>query len=377
VTTVAGRVVTPDGVVDGIVEVAGERITTIAPGGAGAPGAAPGAAGVPGEGWIVPGFVDLHNHGGGGHTFTTGDPHSARLAAEFHLRHGTTSVLASLVSSPPGLMRAATTALAPLVGDGALAGIHFEGPYLAERRCGAQNPAYLRDPSPVELRDLVALGGGAVRMVTLAPELPGALEAIAQLTDAGVVAAVGHTDATYEQTLAAVAAGATVGTHLFNGMRPPHHREPGPVVALLRAPGVVCELIADGVHLHDGMLAFVAAVTGPDRVALVTDAMTAAGMADGTYELGGQEVVVNAGVARLARDGSIAASTLTMDAALRRAVDAGMSLVDACRMAATTPARAVGLDAVGALVPGRRADLVVLDDELRVRRVMRAGAWVS
>jgi N-acetylglucosamine-6-phosphate deacetylase len=357
-------VVTPDGVIDGYVRVVDDRITAVEPG-----------TGV-GSDWVVPGFVDMHNHGGGGHSFTTGDPEAARSAAAFHLRHGTTSVMASLVSSPHTLMRDATAALAPLVHDGVLAGIHFEGPYLAQRRCGAQNPAHLRDPSAAELRELIALGGGAVRMMTLAPERPGALDAIGLLADAGVVAAIGHTDATYEQTRAAIAAGATVGTHLFNGMRPPHHREPGPVVALLRAPGVVCELIADGVHLHDGMLAFVASVAGPDRAALVTDAMAAAGAVDGGYELGGQDVVVSDGVARLARNGSIAGSMTTMDAALRRLVAAGVSLVDACRMAATTPARAAGLSSVGALAPGLRADLVVLDEDLRVRRVMRAGGWV-
>jgi N-acetylglucosamine-6-phosphate deacetylase len=318
----------------------------------------------------------VHSHGGGGHTFTTGDPEQARRAAAFHLRHGTTSLVASLVSSPYAVMRDATAALAPLVADGVLAGIHYEGPYLAERRCGAQNPEHLRDPSPAELRELIALGAGTLRMVTLAPERTGALDTIRLLRAAGVVAAVGHTDATYEQTLAAVAAGATVGTHLFNGMRPVHHREPGPVLALLHSPTVVCELIADGVHLHDGTLAFVAATAGPGRAALITDAMAAAGMADGDYELGGQAVTVRDGVARLARNGSIAGSTLTMDAALRRTVAAGVPLVDACRMAATTPARTLGLADVGAIVPGRRADLLTLDDDLRVRRVMRAGAWL-
>ena len=190
-------------------------------------------------------------------------------------------------------------------------------------------------------------------MVTIAPERDGALEAIELLAAHGVVAAVGHTDATYEQTRAAVAAGATVGTHLFNGMRPVHHREPGPIVALLDAPNVVCELVADGVHLHDGMLAFATSTAGPDRAALITDAMAAAGMPDGEYDLGGQAVTVADGVARLARDGAIAGSTLTMDAALRHAVAAGIPIADAVRMAATTPARAIGLgDQVGR-APGR------------------------
>jgi N-acetylglucosamine-6-phosphate deacetylase len=361
---IEGRVVTPSGVIEqGYVEVDGPSVTAVEVGGAG------------GDMWIVPGFVDIHTHGGGGHTFTTGDPEAARGAADFHLRHGTTTLLASLVSSPFELMRDATLAFAPLLAEGVLAGVHYEGPYLSQIRCGAQNPAFLRDPSVDELAELLALGG--VRMVTIAPERPGALDAIKLLVSHGVVAAIGHTDATYDETLAAVAAGATVGTHVFNGMRPPHHREPGPVFALLGAPGVVCELVADGIHLHDGTLAFAATVTGPDRAALITDAMAAAGMADGEYELGGQTVVVADRVARLTRDGSIAGSTLTMDAALRQAVHAGVSIVDAARMASTTPARAIGLAGeLGALTPGLRADLVLLDPDLHVQRVMREGTWL-
>lgn len=373
---VSGKVVTPTGVVrQGCVEVDGERISAVAE----YPTIRDGH-------WIVPGFVDMHCHGGGGHSFTSGDPDAAAGAAGFHLAHGTTSVVASLVTSPHEQMRTATAALAPLVEKGLLAGIHYEGPYLSQVRCGAQNPEFLRDPAPDELAELLDVGGGAVRMVTLAPELPGALDAIALLVGRSVVAAVGHTDGTYDQTRLAVAAGATVGTHLFNGMRAPHHREPGPVFALLNSPNVVCELIADGVHLHPGMLTFAASVAGPGRAALVTDAIDAAGMADGEYELGGQVVSVVDRVARLAvagasegdEPGPIAGSTLTMDAALRQAVAAGVSVPDAAHMAATTPAQVLGLgDRLGALIPGWRADLVVLDDNLEVVRVMRAGTWVE
>ncbi|WP_326562277.1 N-acetylglucosamine-6-phosphate deacetylase [Micromonospora sp. NBC_01796] len=364
---VTGKVVTPTGVIrQGCVEFDGERITAVAE-----------YPSIRDGNWIVPGFVDIHTHGGGGHTFTTGDAEAARGAADFHLSHGTTTLLASLVSSPTELMHQATSAFTPLVKEGVLAGIHFEGPYLSQARCGAQNPEFLRDPSLDELGELLDAGEGAIRMVTIAPERPGALDAIRLLVNRGVVAAVGHTDATYEQTMAAVNAGATVATHLFNGMRAPHHREPGPVFALLGAASVVCELVADGIHLHDGTLNFAASVGGADRSALITDAMAAAGMPDGEYELGGQTVVVADRAARLARDGAIAGSTLTMDAALRRAVDAGIALPDACRMASTTPARAIGQgDNFGALLPGHRADLVELDEDLQVVRVMRAGTWL-
>ncbi|MEU4239193.1 N-acetylglucosamine-6-phosphate deacetylase [Actinoplanes sp. NPDC026619] len=357
----SGQIVRPGGVVAGHLDLDGSVIGAIT------------EDERAGDDIIVPGFVDLHCHGGGGHTFTTGDAAEARKAAAFHLAHGTTTMLASLVSSPFDLMRDATAAFLPLVRAGVLAGVHFEGPYLSGARCGAQNPEFLRDPSIEELSALIKIGDGAVRMVTVAPELPGALEAIAFLREHAVVAAVGHTDASYAQAQAGVAAGATVGTHLFNGMRPPHHREPGPVIGLL-ASTAVCELIADNIHLHPGMLAFAAKTAGPARSALVTDAMDATGMPDGHYDLGGQEVIVADRVARLARNGSIAGSTLTMDEALRNAVAAGISLPDAVTMASTTPGRVLGLEA--ALEPGERADLVVLDADLRVKRVMRAGNWV-
>ncbi|MCW2638132.1 MAG: N-acetylglucosamine-6-phosphate deacetylase [Dactylosporangium sp.] len=366
------RIVTPEGILaDGHVRISGGAIAAVRP------GRPAGDVETVNGAWIVPGFVDIHTHGGGGHTFTTGDPEQVRGAARFHLAHGTTTLLASLVTSPPDLMLAAAHAYAPLAAQGLIAGIHFEGPYLSHARCGAQNPAHLRPPSLEELARLLRAGDGAVRMMTIAPELPGALEAIRFLVAHGVVAAIGHTDATYEQTLAGIAAGASVGTHVFNGMRPPHQREPGPVFALLGSESVTCEFIADGVHLHDGTLAFATTVTGASRAVLITDAMSAAGMPDGVYDLGGQAVTVSRGVARLTDGGSIAGSTLTMDSALRRAVHAGVTIVDAVRMAATTPAAAIGRRDVGALEAGRRADLVVLDDDLRVLRVMRGGAWVT
>ncbi|MFI5895353.1 N-acetylglucosamine-6-phosphate deacetylase [Actinoplanes sp. NPDC051513] len=365
-TRISGRIVRPGAVVPGHVEIDGPTIIDVVAGNKAS------------DDIIVPGFVDLHCHGGGGHTFTTGDVAEARAAAAFHRAHGTTTMLASLVSSPFELMREATREYLPLVKDRTIAGVHYEGPYLSGARCGAQNPDFLRDPSIPELTELIKAGETqAVRMVTVAPELPGAAEAIAFLRQHGVLAAVGHTDATYAETEAGIAAGATVGTHLFNGMRPPHHREPGPVIGLLDSIAV-CELIADNIHLHPGMLAFAARSAGPDRAALITDAMDATGMPDGAYDLGGQEVIVADRVARLARNGSIAGSTLTMDAALRNAVAAGIPLEDAAAMASTTPARVLGLDdEVGALEAGLRADLVVLDADLNVKRVMRAGTWVQ
>ncbi|MFI1991470.1 N-acetylglucosamine-6-phosphate deacetylase [Actinoplanes sp. NPDC020271] len=359
-TSLSGRIVTPGGVIQGHIHFSGTAIEAIVP------------DDTAGDDVIVPGFVDLHCHGGGGHTFTTGDPSAARGAAAFHLAHGTTTMLASLVSSPFELMRSATLAYKPLVDEGVIAGIHFEGPYLSAVRCGAQNPLFLRDPNLSEITEVIKIGEGAVRMMTVAPELDGALTAITHLRDAGVLAAVGHTDATYEQTHAGVDAGASVATHLFNGMRPVHHREPGPVVGLLASTATV-ELIADNIHLHPGMLTYAARSAGPERAILVTDAMDAAGMPDGSYELGGQAVVVADRVARLAEGGSIAGSTLTMDVAFRNAVAAGLTLTEAVAMSSTTPARLLGLTDRGALAPGLRADIVVLAPDLTLEQVLRSG----
>ncbi|MGH3517601.1 MAG: N-acetylglucosamine-6-phosphate deacetylase [Haloechinothrix sp.] len=369
------RVVTPAGALEhGWVALDGDRIREL---GSGEP---PSDAAVHdlGGGWLLPGFVDMHVHGGGGSSFTTGDPDEARRVVEFHRRHGTTTIFASLVTAALPILRTAITGLSDLVDDGTLAGVHLEGPYLAKIRCGAHDPALLREPNSEELAALLSCGRGAVRQVTVAPELPGAVELIRQITDAGVVAAAGHTDATYAQARAAFDAGATVVTHLFNGMRPIHHREPGLITAALADHRVFLELINDGVHVHDAVVRATFAWAAGPRVALVTDAMAAAGFGDGRYRLGSQDVCVLDGVARLSNGTSIAGSTLTMDRALRHAVRrAGVSIVDAARAAATTPAAALGLDRVGGIAKGWQADLVVLDDDLAVRAVLQRGSWVE
>jgi N-acetylglucosamine-6-phosphate deacetylase len=379
----AAQVVTPARILaPGWLQVDGDRIVEV---GEGAPPRTPDVD--LGGDTVVPGFVDIHVHGGGGASFDTGTADAADVVAATHLAHGTTSMAASLVTDTPDRMATAVREMALLVQDGRLAGVHLEGPWLSPRRSGAHQPGSLTSPSPADVEALVTAGDpstgsgrrGAVRMVTLAPELPGGIEAVRQLADAGVVAAIGHTDATYDEARAALDAGARLGTHLFNAMRPLHHRDPGPVGALLDAP-VDVELIADGVHLHPAVLRTVFAAK-PGRCILVTDAMGAAGAPDGDYRLGPMAIEVRDGVARLASTdgvGAIAGSTLTMDAAVRFAVrTAGLPLLDVVRAASTTPARAWGLDDVGALSAGRRADLVVLDDGLAVVRVMRSGAWVS
>jgi N-acetylglucosamine-6-phosphate deacetylase len=325
---------------------------------------------------VAPGFIDMHVHGGGGASYADADTDGIGAAAEFHRRHGTTTTLASLVTASPAELIAGVRALAAATRRGTIAGIHLEGPWLSRARCGAHDPARMRDPDPTEIDAVLAAADGAIRMVTLAPELPGAEEAIRRFLDANVVVAVGHTDATYEQTQRAIAVGATVGTHLFNAMPPLHHREPGPALALLRDAGVTVELIADGVHMHPEVVRAVIAAAGPDRVALVTDAITAAGCADGTFRLGAVPVDVVSGVARVHGTSTIAGSTATMDR-LFRGVASDAGLADAVRMTSATPARALGLKRVGGLRAGYDANLVVLDGALDVTAVMVRGDWVA
>jgi N-acetylglucosamine-6-phosphate deacetylase len=328
---------------------------------------------------IVPGFVDTHVHGGGGADFSTASSAETSVAAAMHRRHGTTTLVASLVTAAPDELIRQVTQLAADVRSGLLAGIHLEGPWLSAERCGAHQPSLMRDPDTAEIDRLLEVAGGAIRMVTIAPERDGALAAIQRLVDAGVVAAVGHTDAGYAQTRSAIAAGATVGTHLFNAMRPITTREPGPVIALLEDPAVTVELITDGVHVHPALYRHVTRIAGADRTSLITDAMAASGMTDGVYGLGPVTVNVLGGVARVAGTDTIAGSTATMDRQFRFAVEhCDLPRDDALMLAVTqasiAPARALGLPCQG-LVPGAAADLVVLDSDLVVTGVLHHGSW--
>jgi N-acetylglucosamine-6-phosphate deacetylase len=323
---------------------------------------------------LVPGFVDVHCHGGGGGQFGA-DLDSSLAAIRAHRRSGTTTTLASLVSAPRARLLAEVAALGGLVEDGELAGIHLEGPWLSPAHAGAHDRAALRAPAPEEVDALLA--SPHVRMVTLAPELDGGLAAVVRIAGAGVVAAIGHTDADGETAMAAVDAGATHATHLFNAMRPLRHRDPGSVPALLSRPEVVLELVADGVHLHPAVPAWLAATLPPGRVAAVTDAMAAAGRGDGDYRLGDLDVTVADGVARVRGTDTLAGGTATSDVLFRAAAGRAPNDADLLRAVdwtATTPARAVRLPDVGAIEPGRRADLVALDAAtLAVRGVWRAG----
>jgi N-acetylglucosamine-6-phosphate deacetylase len=363
VTTLTGRLVLPGGVHEGEVRWEGDRIVALERRRARGP-------------LVLPGFVDLHVHGGGGHSFAEGGE-AARRAVDHHARHGTTTTLASLVSAAREDLLSAIEGLVPLVDDGLIAGLHLEGPYLAATHRGAHDPRVLRAPDRAELAELLAAARGRVRMVTLAPELPGALPAIAQVLEADAIVAVGHTAASFAQARDAIAEGATVATHLGNGMPPFHHRAGGPVAAALLDDRCTCELIVDGHHLADEVVALWFETAGADRVALITDAILATGCPAGEYMLGSMPVRVRDGVVRLAEEdgsGPLAGSTLTMDAAVRRCVELGLALPDVSTAASLTPARVLGLaNTRGSIAPGKRADLVVLDDDLEVLDVVRGG----
>ncbi|UKY52096.1 N-acetylglucosamine-6-phosphate deacetylase [Streptomyces inhibens] len=330
---------------------------------------------------IVPGFVDMHVHGGGGGSFSSADPDECMTVVDTHRRHGTTSMLASTVTGELADLARQAAVLAELVQQGELAGIHFEGPFISPDRCGAHQPGLLREPDPSDVRKLIDAAHGTAAMMTLAPELPGGLESVRLLADAGVIAAVGHTDSSYDATLQAIDAGATVATHLFNAMPALGHRAPGPVAALLEDERITVELINDGTHLHPSILQLAVREAGAERVAFITDAMGAAGMNDGMYPLGPMRVEVKDGVARISDGptaGSIAGSTLTLDRAFRRAVTVdGLTIDQTVRALSANPARLLGIDdRVGSLQTGKDADLVVLDPAYDLVGVMRRGEWL-
>ena len=386
-----GRAVLPAGVVeDAAVVVDGERVRF-----AGRRADVPSAWGhaVAPPGWqprvtLLPGLVDLHCHGGGGGEFGT-STESARVAAHHHHVLGSTTVVGSLVSAPAQALVDGVRACAPLVADGDLAGVHLEGPFLSAARCGAQNPAALIDPDPDLLERLVAAAGaGVIGQMTWAPELPGADALPEALAALGILGAVGHTDADAATARAAFSAlvaqpargGRGLATHLFNGMPPLQSRQPGPVGAALSAAGrgeAVVEVIADGVHLAGETVQMLFDTVGAGEIALVSDCMSAAGLPDGDYTLGGLAVQVRGSEVRLADSGSLAGGVSCLLDQVRWCVrDLGVPLADAVRAASSTPAQTLALEAVGSLAAGHFADVVVVDDRLDLIRVMRRGVWL-
>ncbi|MBT2501835.1 N-acetylglucosamine-6-phosphate deacetylase [Curtobacterium sp. ISL-83] len=358
---------------DGWVLVAGDTIGAVGSG-SGSGSGLPAADEVVdlGDAVLTPGFIDLHGHGGAGQAYED-DVVSAALAV--HRAHGTTRSVLSLVANPvPTLAASLERVRSLMASDPLVLGVHLEGPFLSPHNKGAHNASFLVDPSPDPVSSLLTAGEGVIRQVTVAPELPGALDAVRRFVEAGVVVAVGHTVATYDQARAAFDVGATLLTHAFNAMPGLHHRAPGPIGAAVADDRVTLELILDGVHVHP-VVAETLFRAAAGRVALVTDAMGAAGAADGAYRLGSLDVTVTDGVAHVAGTDTIAGSTLTQDVALRNAVTlAGRSLPEAVAALTSVPAAALGLgERLGRIAPGFAADLVALSPSLEVQRVWGGG----
>src|SRR5579872_59844 len=336
---------------------------------------------------IVPGFVDVHIHGAGGHDVMEGTPAALGIIAATVAKHGTTSLVATTVTASETQTCRSVSDIANFILNERLSparglcaeilGIHFEGPFISQARRGVHPPEWIAAPSPAMLMRFLAAARGTGLILTLAPELPGALELIAAARDAGLVISLGHTDANLEQAQAAIAAGACHAAHVFNAMRPFSHRETGVLGAVLTSPDVSAELIADGVHVDATAIRMLLGLKSPDRVILVSDGISATGMPDGKFRLGKFEVTVSKGICRNA-EGKLAGSTLTLDRALRNMVALGVPLAAALRMVTANPARQIGLGSrKGVLAPGADADLVFLDADLGVRGAMTRGAGLE
>lgn len=330
---------------------------------------------------IVPGFIDIHTHGVVGHDSMETDIKIFNTESKFYAKHGVTSfVPTTMAQSKKDTMLAIKTireASYLKMAGAKIIGIHLEGPYFNLEKKGAQPGKYIRDADLDELQDFMKASNNFVVIVSLAPEIEKALEAIRFLSGRGITISLGHTNATFEEANRGIDAGATHATHIFNGMRPYHHREPGVIGAVLLDNRVTCEVIADLIHLHPRTIELTYKLKGPDRMILVSDSMGATGLNDGNYQLGGEKVVVKDSVARL-ENGSLAGSTLTLDKALRNIVNVvGIPFKDALRMITYNPTREISLERnIGSISIGKMADLVVLDESLKVKATFIEGKRV-
>ena len=328
--------------------------------------------------WVIPGLIDVHVHGSAGSDSMDATPAALRTMAEFFARHGVTSYLPTTITAPSPAIDAAvqniTNMPQPRAGAQHL-GVHLEGPYIGSQYRGAQPEEWLRSPDRQEYEKWFETG--IIRLVALAPELPGAVDMIERGVRQGIRFSVGHSSASYEQVEQAADHGLSQATHTFNGMTGLHHREPGAAGAVLTDERIYAEIIADGIHLHPAVVKLVVRAKGIGRTILVTDAIRATGLTDGEYDLGGQIVQVRDGIARTSR-GSLAGSTLALDAALRNVMRfAGLPIQEALKMATTTPAEALGISSrKGIIQPGADADLALVDPELNVQATIVNGALV-
>ncbi|MCW2640212.1 MAG: nagA [Dactylosporangium sp.] len=325
---------------------------------------------------VLPGFVDVHVHGAVGHEVMDASVEGLAAMSDFFVRHGVTSFLATTWTADTeqtmSALKAVSDASSGPMPGAQLLGAHMEGPYISLQKCGAQDPAAIRPPDLVEARRF--LDTGTVRMITLAPELAGANSLLDECVDRGVRVSIGHTDATFEQVVDAVNRGARHLTHTFNAMPPLHHRRPGPIAAAMTMPELLSELIADNVHVHPAVVAAMLRAKGPEGVVLVTDALRPTGLPHGSFTIGGRPISVTDGAVRLS-DGTLAGSVLTMDQALRNLVRAtGRPVVELWPTASRNGALAAGVaDTKGDIAAGMDADLVVVDDDVRVKLTVVQG----
>jgi len=329
----------------------------------------------------VPGFIDVHIHGAGGHDVMEGTPEAFRSITRKVAEHGTTSLVATTVTASADDTVRAVEGITGYIARqhqteeprAEILGIHFEGPFISKERRGVHPPQWIQLPSAQTLGRFLKAAAGNARILTIAPELLGAAPCIDAAREAGLVVSMGHTDATYEQARAAMARGARNATHVYNAMRPFSHRDPGVIGAVLTSPDVNAELIADGVHVEEAAMKLLLLAKGATRVILVSDGLSATGMPDGKYTLGEMEVTVTGGVCRNA-EGVLAGSTLTLDRALRNIVGLGIALPDAVRMLTLNPAAMLGIEfKKGALRAGADADVLLLDEELQITNVWARG----
>ena len=383
----AGRALTPfEEIPDAVVVVQGSRISAVGP--RGQVDLPRGAREVNAAGkTVVPGFVDVHIHGAGGHDVMEGTREALEIVSATVAEHGTTSFVATTVTASEKDTCFSVAGIASFVLNTSqyatrelsaeALGIHFEGPFISPARRGVHPAQWIVPPSLEMFAQFLKQARGTAQILTLAPELPGALELIAAARQAGLVVSLGHTDATFEEARAAIAAGATHAAHVFNAMRPFSHRGTGVIGAVLTSPQVSAELIADGVHVDEAAIRMLVELKTAERAILVSDGISATGMPDGKYQLGLFQVKVSGGVARNT-EGKLAGSTLTLDRALRNMVALGVPLGSALRMVTANPARQIGLGArKGVLAPGADADLVFLNDKLEVAGVMTRGVGLA
>lgn len=334
--------------------------------------------------FLSPGFIDIHNHGNSGYDVMDGTPKALEEMAKFHLKNGVTGFLAAtMTASHQDIINAIDNANRFIEKNCAsenfsrLLGIYVEGPYFNSENKGAQKQEHIRELSIKELDEYIDAGKDSLKIISIAPETEGASSGIENIVKNGIIAACGHSKGTYEEIVSAIDRGVTLATHLYNGMRSFHHREPGIVGAALLDERIACEIICDGIHVHYGAVDIAYKLKGRKNLILISDAMRAAGMEDGIYELGGQDVIVSRGEARL-KDGSLAGSTLTLNRAVKNLIsNLHIPLEDAVFMASLSGAKVIGIDdESGSIKEGKLADLIIFDDEINIKSVFLKGKKV-